>query len=107
MKLSQKNCLPCEGGVPKLTPDEAKELLKQIPQWCLKGERLQRRFKFKDFKMAMDFLNQVAIIAEAENHHPDFSVHYNQVDMEIFTHAIHGLSENDFILAAKLGEVAV
>lgn len=105
MKLSQKKCLPCEGGTPQLTESQVQDLLKQTPSWNLNRGHLKRIFKFKDFRQAMNFLNQVAEVAEAENHHPDFCVHYNKVEVEIWTHAIDGLSENDFILAAKLEEI--
>ena len=102
MDLKQKKCVPCEGGVPKLTAQEAEDLLTQIHSWEIQENKLGKMFKFKNFAQAMEFLNQVAEIAENENHHPDFSVHYNRVNFSIWTHAIDGLSENDFILAAKI-----
>ena len=102
MKLTQKKCLPCEGGLPKLQPAEVERLLMRIDQWQLAGEKLQKSFRWKDFRQAMAFVQQIALLAEAEGHHPDFSVHYNQVEVTIWTHAIGGLSENDFILAAKI-----
>jgi 4a-hydroxytetrahydrobiopterin dehydratase len=106
MDLSQKKCVPCEGGVPKLAPDKVQELLKQLDGWSVRDERLQKHFRFKNFKQAMAFVNGIAEIAEEENHHPDFRVHsWNSVDVEIWTHAIGGLSENDFILAAKIDRV--
>ena len=104
-ELSQKKCVPCEGGVPKLSASQAEALLKEIPGWRLEGEKLRRQLKFKDFVEAMKFINQMADVAEAEGHHPDFSVHYREVDLTIWTHAIGGLSENDFILAAKINEL--
>lgn len=100
--LRSKRCLPCEGGVAKLAPDEIVRLAPQVPQWTVVGERLQRRFVFEDFVAAMRFVNRMADVAEAEGHHPDFCVHYRQVDVTIWTHAVGGLSENDFILAAKI-----
>lgn len=102
MDLTQKKCLPCEGGVPKLTARESEKLLPLVSGWEIQDEKLHKRFKFSNFVQAMKFINQVADIAEAENHHPDFSVHYNRVEFTIWTHAIDGLSENDFILAAKI-----
>jgi 4a-hydroxytetrahydrobiopterin dehydratase len=105
MDLTQKKCRPCEGGIPKLNADEAKKLLQEVPSWSLQGDKIRKNFKFKNFREAMKFINQMADVAEAENHHPDFSVHYNRVDVEIWTHAISGLSENDFILAAKLDQL--
>jgi 4a-hydroxytetrahydrobiopterin dehydratase len=102
MGLESKRCVPCEGGVPKLGPIEIASLLPEVPGWREEGDRIHRTFQFPDFVRAMAFLNRVATIAEAEGHHPDFCVHYSKVEMTIWTHAIGGLSENDFILAAKI-----
>lgn len=102
MDLSKKRCVPCEGGVPKLGPDQVAPLVTQLPAWRVEDEKLHRQFRFGDFREAMAFLDRVADLAEDEGHHPDFCVHYNRVDMSIWTHAIGGLSENDFILAAKV-----
>jgi 4a-hydroxytetrahydrobiopterin dehydratase len=87
-----------------MPPEEAERLMEQVPGWELKPEeqKLVRRFKFKDFKAAMSFVNQVAALAEAEGHHPDIYISWNRVRLELTTHAIKGLSENDFILAAKI-----
>ncbi len=98
--------MPCEGGVPKLTADEIARLAPQVPDWEVRDERLHRTFTFPSFVDAMAFLNRVAEVAEAEGHHPDFCVHYRRVEMTIWTHAIGGLSENDFILAAKIDALA-
>jgi len=106
MDLIQKKCLPCEGGVPKLNAEEAQGLLQQVTGWRIQEEKLHKLFKFKNFVQAMEFLNKVAEIAEGENHHPDFTVHYNRVEFTIWTHAIDGLSENDFILAAKINAIS-
>ncbi len=108
MKLTQKKCVPCEGGVPFMSRDEAKKLLPQVKGWALLDEKplkLQRQFKFKDFKEAMSFVNKVAALAEAEGHHPIFLINWNKVILTLWTHAIDGLSENDFILAAKIAEL--
>ncbi|MBI2652992.1 4a-hydroxytetrahydrobiopterin dehydratase [Candidatus Woesearchaeota archaeon] len=102
MNLTQKKCIPCEAGTPPLEESKVNELLKEIPAWTLKNEHLCKKFKFKNFLDAMKFVNSVAEIAEQEGHHPDFCVHYNKVEIELFTHAINGLSENDFIVAAKI-----
>ncbi len=102
--LSQKRCVPCEGGVPKLTSEEIQKFLKQVSGWQEQQERIFKTFQFKNFLEAMKFVNQMADLAEAEGHHPDFSVHYSKVDVMIWTHAIGGLSENDFILAAKIDQ---
>ena len=105
MNLTQKKCVPCEAGTPPLEKNKIDELLKHIPTWTLKQGYLYKKFKFKNFIEAMKFINSVAGIAESEGHHPDFSVHYNKVEFEIWTHAISGLSENDFILAAKIDKI--
>ena len=105
MNLTEKKCKPCEGGVPPLTEDQANELLKQIPGWTIKDGHVYRQFKFKDFKEAISFVNKVAEIAEQEQHHPNIKINYNKVSIELYTHAINGLSENDFILAAKIDEI--
>ena len=102
MDLSQKKCQPCEGGTEPLNTEEANILLEQIPSWAIKSGHVFNKFKFKDFKEAMDFVNKVADIAEQEGHHPDIKISWNKVDIELWTHAIDGLSENDFILAAKI-----
>ena len=102
MKLTQKKCVPCEAGTSPLEESKINELLKQIPAWALKNGHLHKKFKFKNFADAIKFVNAVAGIAEQENHHPDFCVHYSKVEIEIWTHAINGLSENDFIVAAKI-----
>lgn len=105
MELAKKKCVPCEAGTPPLEEEKANELLKQIPAWTIKDGHLFKKFKFKNFIETMKFLNSVADIAENEGHHPDFCVHYSKVEIEIWTHAINGLSENDFILAAKIDYV--
>ena len=102
MNLKNKKCIPCEGGIPKLTPQEIKKYLAQVPGWEEKSGKIYKKFKFKNFVEAMKFVNRIAEIAEEEGHHPDFSVHYNEVNITIWTHSIGGLSENDFILAAKI-----
>ena len=105
MELTQKKCKPCEGGVPSLTETETNNLLKQIPSWTIKDTHVFKEFKFKDFKEAIVFVNKVADIAEQEGHHPDITINYNKISIELWTHAVNGLSENDFILAAKIDEL--
>ena len=105
MSLASKRCLPCEGGVPALSDGEARRLHAETPAWTLADQRLRRRFGFADFSAAMAFVVRMALLAESEGHHPDFTVHYRQVDVEIWTHAVGGLSENDFILAAKIDQL--
>ena len=106
--LATKKCVPCEGGVPKLDLATAATLGEQIPGWVV-GEpmgsspaKLHRRFTFPDFRTAMRFVIAMAEVAKAEGHHPDFAVHYNRVDVSIWTHGIGGLSENDFVLAYQI-----
>lgn len=105
--LLSAKCVPCEGGEPPLSKELVEAYLKLVPSWKLSEDRhLVKGFKFKDFVAAMSFLVNVAELAESEGHHPDFSVHYNKVDFEVWTHAMNGLSGNDFILAAKIDELA-
>ncbi len=106
MNLTQKKCIPCEAGTLPLEEEKIDELLKQIPTWQLKDGHLYKKFKFKNFVETMEFVNKIAEIAENEGHHPDFCVHYNRVEIELFTHAIKGLSENDFIVAAKIDNLS-
>ena len=103
MDLTSKKCVPCEGGTKPLAKDKIEEYLPALdPQWeVIDNLKLKRRFKFKDFKQAMEFVNKVADLAESEGHHPDIRINYNKVTLELTTHAIGGLSENDFVIAAK------
>ena len=103
--LVSKKCVPCEGGTPALSREQVKKLLPQIQGWITGSDfkKISRDFKFKDFKAALDFVSKVAEVAEAEGHHPDILIHgWNRVRLELSTHAIGGLSENDFIMAAKI-----
>ena len=106
-KLAAKSCVPCRGGVPPLTEAAAREMKAKTPGWALEeaGTRLQRRFEFRDFVAAMQFVNRVADVAEKEGHHPDIAIHWNKVDLTLWTHKIGGLHENDFILAAKVNRL--
>ena len=108
--LARKKCTPCEGGVPPLSADEAKELLGQVEGWMLSpdGRRIRREWSARNFMAAIDFFNKVAALAEQEGHHPDLHVEgYRNVAVEVWTHAVGGLSENDFILAAKIDQVPI
>jgi len=100
--LTNKQCKPCEGGVPPLTQHEAASLLKQLDDWELKDNVISKIFKFKNYYQVMAFVNAVAWMTHREDHHPDMTVGYNQCRVEYSTHAIGGLSENDFICAAKV-----
>ena len=105
MGLTQSSCVPCRGGVPTLTDAEIRELSPQVPDWKVVEvdgiKRLRREFTFSDFKSAMEFAVQVGELAEREGHHPDLHVAWGKVVVETWTHKIHGLHQNDFILAAK------
>lgn len=107
--LTKKHCIPCESGDPPLPEEKEDELKAQVSDWSLlrDGEhKLRRQFKFKNFKQAMIFVNKVAKIADEEGHHPDIYIFYNKVQLDLFTHAVGGLSENDFIMAAKVDKLA-
>lgn len=105
INLISKKCVPCEGGMPPLEKEKVDELHKEIPNWIVSDDvkKISRSFTCKDFKEAMAFVNKVADVAEAEGHHPDILVYsWHKVKIELWTHAIGGLSENDFIMAAKI-----
>ena len=104
MDLLNKKCVPCEGGVQPLSREEAEDYAIETPGWTLdeKALKISKEFKFQDFIGAINFVERVADVAEMEGHHPDIHVFYNKVVLELTTHAINGLSENDFILAAKI-----
>lgn len=107
--LQSKHCVPCEGGVPTLSKDRVQQLLTELNGWTVNPENtiITRRFAFKGFYKTMAFVNAVAFIANQENHHPDMEVGYNYCVMHYTTHAIKGLSENDFICAAKVDALGV
>lgn len=107
-QLTAKRCVACRGGTPPLTAEQAGEYLVATPEWALSdaADRLARSFTFKDFRDAMAFVNRVADLAEEEGHHPDFAIHWNRVEIVLWTHKIGGLHENDFIMAAKIDRVA-
>ena len=107
--LSEMKCVPCKGDVPALSDAEIAELKPQIPEWSIIKrdgmKRLERIFKFPDFAAALAFTNQVGQIAEAEDHHPAILTEWGRVTVTWWTHAIQGLHQNDFIMAAKTDEV--
>lgn len=105
MTLAEQKCVRCTEGAVPLSRMEAEELAKEIPSWILKDNAIEREFIFKDFRAAIDFVDKVAEIAEAEGHHPDISINYNKVLLKLWTHKIGGLSRNDFIMAAKVDRV--
>ncbi|MBI4361588.1 MAG: 4a-hydroxytetrahydrobiopterin dehydratase [Euryarchaeota archaeon] len=101
--LLEKRCRPCEGGVAPLGEAEAKRYLGQVQGWSLiEGKKIRKEWRLRDFKESWGFANQVALLAEEEAHHPDIRVVYSWVRIELTTHSIQGLSENDFIMAAKI-----
>lgn len=109
-QLVAKKCLPCEGGVEPCTLDEATQQLAQLDGWRLthEGQRIRKDWTVQDFTAGMAFFSQVAEVAEADGHHPDLHLEgYRNVSIELWTHAIGGLSENDFILAAKIDQLPI
>jgi 4a-hydroxytetrahydrobiopterin dehydratase len=108
--LTHKRCVPCEGGVARLTPQEAEEQVRQLAGWRLThgGLRIRKDWTVRSFRAGIDFFARVAALAEAEGHHPDLHLEaYRNVWIELWTHAVGGLSENDFILAAKIDQLPV
>jgi len=104
-ELTQATCVPCRGGVPTLTDGEIASLQPEVPDWAVVEiggvKRLRREFGFKNFREALDFAVRVGELAEREQHHPDLHVGWGKVAVETWTHKIHGLHRNDFVLAAK------
>jgi 4a-hydroxytetrahydrobiopterin dehydratase len=107
MKLAQKTCVSCHGGVPPLPHGEAQALLAQLDGWELVGNHhLSKSYRFKNFSDALAFVNSVGAIADEQNHHPDVYLAWGKVKLEIWTHKIDGLTESDFIFAAKVDELS-
>ncbi len=106
-ELSEKACVPCRGGVPPLTDDEQRPLLEKLGGgWLVvDGRHLEKTFRFDDFKEALAFTNRVGEVAEREAHHPDIYLAWGKVTLTLWTHKIDGLTESDFVLAAKLEEL--
>lgn len=103
MNLEKKRCKPCEGGVKPLKGKELQGYLKEIDFWKVQNEHhILKEFKFKDFKQALKFTNKIGNLADKEGHHPDILLSWGNVKIKLFTHAVGGLSENDFILAKKI-----
>jgi 4a-hydroxytetrahydrobiopterin dehydratase len=104
-ELSDKKCVPCEDdGFPPLTKEQVGDFLPHVPLWSINDEatEIHRTFRFKNFKEALDFTNKVGALAEEEGHHPDIQLGWGKVKVSLTTHAVKGLSENDFVLAAKI-----
>ncbi|PIR02949.1 MAG: 4a-hydroxytetrahydrobiopterin dehydratase [Candidatus Magasanikbacteria bacterium CG11_big_fil_rev_8_21_14_0_20_43_7] len=106
--LTQKHCVPCEGGTPRFTSAQIAQYMEKLGDgWTsVDDARIQKTFQYTNFVEALAFVNHVGTIAEAEQHHPDIHIHYNKVVIELWTHAIEGLSENDFIVAAKIDQIS-
>jgi len=105
MSLDEKRCTPCEGNTPPLPENEEEKLFSQIQGWELKRDgihRIEKQYSLKDFREAMLFVNKIAEIANTEDHHPDIFISYSKVRITLSTHAVNGLSENDFIVASKI-----
>ena len=103
--LASKKCKPCEGGVAPYTPEQAKELLKQLKSWIIDDGKLVKVYPFTNYYQTMAFVNALAWISHREDHHPDLRVGYKECRVAYITHAIGGLSENDFICAAKCDQL--
>ncbi|MES2470932.1 MAG: 4a-hydroxytetrahydrobiopterin dehydratase [Patescibacteria group bacterium] len=106
MDLTNKKCVPCENGGEPFDAETIHTYLADTPGWhVIDGKKIVREFEFKDFVRAISFVNKVADIAETEGHHPDIHINYNKVKLELWTHAVGGLMENDFIVAAKINKM--
>jgi 4a-hydroxytetrahydrobiopterin dehydratase len=104
--LASKKCVPCKGGVPPLAGKELEALAKQVPEWrVIEGHHISRVFTFPDFKQALAFVNKVGAIAEEQGHHPDITLSWGKAAVTTWTHKIDGLTESDFILAAKIDRI--
>ncbi len=102
-ELASKTCVPCRGDVPPFKGEELEELSPQVPEWeVVEEHHLRRTFRFKNFREALEFVNRVGELAEEEAHHPDIAFGWGRAEVTIFTHKIDGLTESDFILAAKV-----
>jgi len=104
--LAAKTCVPCRGGVPPLRGQELASLHQQVPEWQVVNEHhIVRQFKFSDFKRALTFVNRVGDLAEEQGHHPDILLAWGKAEITLWTHKINGLTESDFIMAAKIDQV--
>ncbi len=105
MELKDKKCVPCEGGTKPMNPNDVKDYLSRVKGWRFEENKIKKLFTFVNFRQTLNFVNKVGEIAENEGHHPDLYVSYGHCEVILWTHAINGLSENDFILAAKIDEL--
>jgi 4a-hydroxytetrahydrobiopterin dehydratase len=105
-QLADKQCVPCRGGVPALKGKDVEALHKSVPKWNVISEHhLTRAFTFPDFKQALDFVNRVGALAEEQGHHPDIMLAWGKAEITLWTHKIDGLTESDFVMAAKIDRV--
>ena len=105
-ELADKQCIPCKGGTPALKGKELEQLHKSVPQWTVANEHhIHRAFKFPDFVQALAFVNKVGALAEEQGHHPDIVLTWGKAEITLWTHAVDGLTESDFILADKIGRL--
>lgn len=105
--LAEKKCVPCRGGVPPLHGEEVEKLQAAVPRWTVEREHhIHREFKFPDFKEALNFVNRVGAVAEEEGHHPDILLSWGKAKFTLWTHKVDGLTESDFILAAKIDRLS-
>ncbi len=105
-KLADKHCIPCRGSVAPLKGAELISFAEQLPGWTIVEEHhVAKSYSFADFKTALDFVNRVGTVAEQEGHHPDLCLAWGKVDVQIYTHKIRGLTESDFVMAAKIDQV--
>ncbi len=106
-QLSEKTCIPCRGGVPALNADQIKPLTEQVPDWkVIENHHLLAEYFFVDFANALAFVDRVGAMAEEQGHHPDIALSYGKVGLTVWTHKIDGLTESDFIFAAKASDLA-
>jgi 4a-hydroxytetrahydrobiopterin dehydratase len=104
--LAAKTCIPCRGGVPPLAGDQLQTFQREVPEWkVVNGHHLKRAFSFPDFRSALAFVNRVGELAEEQGHHPDIFLAWGKAEITIWTHKIDGLTESDFILAAKIDQL--
>jgi 4a-hydroxytetrahydrobiopterin dehydratase len=105
-KLAERHCIPCRGGTPPLQGADLIPFAGQLPDWkIIEEHHVARSFSFPDFKTGLDFVNRVGAVAEAEGHHPDLCLAWSKVDVQIYTHKIRGLTESDFVMAAKIDQL--
>lgn len=106
MRLADRSCAPCPPGTPPLSTGEVDRLAVEVPDWVIEDGKLTRTFRLGTFPDAVRFVDEIATVSETERHHPDLAIRYDHVRVEIWTHSVGGLSENDYILAAKIDDLA-